>query len=135
MSFLRVPEIGAATLDAVERELRALAIEDPGQAHRPFLEIAVRLSGPEPDLRQRIEAALEGKPVRLTRIIREAAARDSTLAGGSGPSHGLDELRPEEVFRQRYSRDYDGDLPEELKKAFDEVCAVALARAENGGAE
>ncbi len=131
VSFLRVPGIGAATLDIVEKELGALAIEDPGQAYRPFLEIAVQLPGPEPDLRQRIEAALAGKPVRLTRIIREAAVRGSASAVGPELSRGLDELRPEEVFRQRYSRDYDGDLPEE----FDEVYAVALAPAEDGAPE
>jgi exonuclease SbcD len=87
----------------------------------------VQLIGPEPDLRQRIDEALRGKPVRLTRIIRESSSSGSPAKRVSGLGSSLDELRPEEVFLERYRLSYHGDPPADLRNAFDQVYAAALA--------
>ena len=98
VAFLRVPTVGAAPLSSVEDELRRIEIDDPGEHRRPFLEIAVRLDGPEPELRQRIEVALEGKPVRLTRIVRQTEGQGDALADTVEGDTELDELEPAPRF-------------------------------------
>ncbi|MDR9438631.1 MAG: exonuclease SbcCD subunit D C-terminal domain-containing protein [Halomonas sp.] len=63
--------IGPAPLDEVLAELEAL--EDDGALHReqwPWLEVRVELDAPIPDLRARVETALEGKALRLLRLER-----------------------------------------------------------------
>ena len=121
VAFLRVPTVGAAPLSSVEDELRRMEIDDPGEHRRPFLEIAVRLDGPEPELRQRIEVALEGKPVRLTRIVRQTEGQGDALADTVEGDTELDELEPAHVFARRHIEEYGVEPPADLKKAFDEV--------------
>jgi DNA repair protein SbcD/Mre11 len=121
VAFYRVPTIGAAPLDIVEDELRRLELDDPGEYCRPFLEVAVQLNGAEPELRQRIEAALEGKPVRLTRVVRQTEGQGGALADAVGGDTALDELDPAHVFARRYAEEYGVEPPDDLKRAFDEV--------------
>ena len=135
VAFYRVPSLGAAPLEAVEAELRRLEIEDPGEDRRPFLEVAVQLSSAEPELRRRIEDALEGKPVRLTRIVRQTAGQGGTLADAAEESATLSDLEPAHVFASRHSEAYGTAPPDDLTKAFDEVLAVVLSgNDEPGGA-
>ena len=54
--------------DALAALAGAADLPDAPRACRPYLEVRVRLDAPEPGLRARIEAALEGKPVRLAQI-------------------------------------------------------------------
>jgi len=121
VAFLRVPEIGAARLDQVEDELRSLEIDDPGQDRRPFLEVAVRLDEAEPELRSRIEAALDGKPVRLTRIVRQTEGQGGTLTDAVEGDTELDALEPAHVFARRHVEEYGMEPAAELKRAFNEV--------------
>jgi exonuclease SbcD len=114
-------------LEAVEDELRRLEIEDPGEDRRPFLEVAVQLSSAEPELRRRIESALEGKPVRLTRIVRHTAGEGGTLADAAEESATLNELEPAHVFASRHSEEYGTAPPDDLRMAFDEVLAGVLS--------
>ncbi len=48
----------------------------------PWLEVRVRLDEPQPDLRQQIETALQGKAVRLVRIAAEYAGNARQCRGG-----------------------------------------------------
>ncbi len=127
VAFYRVPAIGAASLDSVEDELRRLDLDDPGEHRRPFLEVAVQLDGVEPELRQRIDAALEGKPVRLTRIVRQTDGSGRALADSVEREAVLDELEPAFVFSRRHIEEYGGEPPDDLKNAFDEVLASILS--------
>ena len=127
VAFYRVPTIGAAPLDIVENELRSLDLDDPGEDCRPFLEVAVQLDGAEPELRQRIEAALEGKPVRLTRIVRQTEGQGGALADAVDGDTALDELEPAQVFAHRHAEEYGGEPPDDLKRAFDEVLISVLS--------
>lgn len=121
VAFLRIPQTGAAPLDSVEDELRSLEIDDPGQDRRPFLEVAVRLDGAEPELRSRIDAALEGKPVRLTRIVRQTEGQRGTLADIVEGATELDALEPAHVFARRHIEEYGIEPAADLRSAFDEV--------------
>jgi len=107
-----------SALDQVEAELRNIEIDDPGQDRRPFLEVAVRLDGAEPELRSRIEAALDGKPVRLTRIIRQTEGQGGTLADNVEGDTELDALEPAHVFARRHVEEYGIAPAAELTKAL-----------------
>jgi exonuclease SbcD len=128
VAFLRVPSIGAAPLENVEAELRSLEIDDLGEERRPFLEVVVTLSSAEPDLRLRIDAALAGKPARLTRIVRETGGRGGVLADALADTAALGDLEPTEVFARRHVEEYGTVPPAELKTAFDEILAGVLSR-------
>ena len=135
VAFYRVPSVGAAPLDMVEDALRHLDIDDPGEPRRPFLEVAVQLDGVEPALRRRIDMALAGKPVRLTRVVRHTAGQGGTLADAVEGSATLDTLDPAHVFARRHAEEYRVEPPDELKRAFNEVLMSVVSPAtERGGA-
>jgi exonuclease SbcD len=133
VAFHRVPTVGAARLDLVEDELRRLELDDPGEHRRPFLEVAVKLDGVEPELRRRIDAALEGKPVRLTRIVRQTEGPGGTLADTVEGGTVLDELEPAQVFARRHVEEYRVEPPDDLKQAFNEVVTRILAPDDDRG--
>ena len=79
-------------------------------------------------MRARIDAALEGKPVRLTRtqIVRETQGDGESLADGTDADVTLDELDPNSVFALRHKEEY-GHVPtKELKTAFNEILEQVL---------
>ena len=121
VAFYRVPTVGAAPLDIVEDALRGMVLDDPGEHRRPFLEVVVQLDGAEPDLRRRIDVALQGKPVRLTRIVRQTAGQGGTLADTVEGSTTLDTLDPAHVFARRHAEEYGVEPPADLKRAFNDV--------------
>lgn len=101
--FLRLPEGGPLPLPMVLDCVAALADRPVGMAdhERPFLELRVRLDGPEPRLTEQLAAALEGKAARLVRLVRERARGPETQAT---PGQDLRQLQPEAVFRLRHER-------------------------------
>lgn len=121
VDFLRVPDEGAAELDDVLDRLRALDLHDRPLEERPFLEVRVRLDRPLPDLRTRVDLALEGKPVRLVRVERESPGEGlalSDVVAATDTGAGLVELSPVAVFSALYARQYGGEPPPELLRAF-----------------
>jgi exonuclease SbcD len=130
--FYRVPRVGAAPLDVVEDAIRDMVLDDPGEQRRPFLEVAVQLDGAEPELRRRIDLALEGKPVRLTRIVRQTMGSGGTLADAVGGATELDALAPAHVFTRRHLEVYGLEPPDDLRRAFDEVLSGIVWPADHG---
>ena len=121
-TILRIPYEGPRPLDEVLALLATLPPADPKTPAelRPLLEVRVLLDRPEPALRRRIEPALEGKGVRLVKITPELAGRTQALAE-LAPHVRLAELRPEDVFIERYRRDFGALPPDELLAAFHEL--------------
>jgi DNA repair protein SbcD/Mre11 len=115
----RVPEDKPAELDDLVRMLEALpSLEaDTPDWRRPYLEVWVALPRPEPALRRRVEAALEGKAARLVKISPDYQGNGRALADGR-PGLSLKERTPEDVFRARYERDYTEPLEPALLEAF-----------------
>jgi len=101
VEVVRVPGAGHAGPEEVVGLLADLPALDPGLPawKRPYLEVAVRLERPAPDLCARIEAALRGRSPRLARI---ALARAGPGAGRRPVATGLCELTPWDVFLRRW---------------------------------
>ena len=93
-AFASFPPDGAQSLEEVEAALTAFDFGEPASpGRRPFVEVSVLLDRPQPGVIARVHAALEGKPVRLTRIrsvYPDAPVRD----GLAGRGEALDALDP-----------------------------------------
>jgi DNA repair protein SbcD/Mre11 len=120
--YLRVPQRGALSVEQALIALGELPLpaDDPGLDMRPFLEVVVELTGPEPGLRNLIDRALEGVPVRLAGIQVMRAGNQKALAD-STEAHSLEELKPEDVFCQIHQKRYNCPPQESLSRAFGEI--------------
>ena len=122
VELLRVPQ-RPAPLDEVLAALESIELPANDEPQRqPYLEVRVRLDAPEPGLRARIEAALEGKPVRLAKIETSFSPK---IAPGvdSAPAalEQLERLQPDDIFKRLYRSRYDADTPADLQAAFAEL--------------
>lgn len=118
--LLRVPAKPAPLAQVLE-ELAALA-PAPAEPHaQPLLEVRVRLDGPEPGLRARIEAAIDGKPVRLAKIETSSAARDHGQQEQAMTLDQLDQLKPDDIFKRLYAQKFGNDAPADQLSAFAEL--------------
>ena len=142
--LLSIPATEAAAPDEVLDELRGLEL--PEDEPMPYLEVKVKLSEPEPMLRQQVEEILEGKPgrpgpcrfflndidegkkmrkekpVRLARIVSfyrqaaEGSVEEETLTAG------LQEMNPLQIVKATFENSYQAEMPEELVNLFQEAC-------------
>lgn len=124
VDILRVPNDGPRPLPEVERRLNALELPQLPPERQPFLEVSVLLEQPEPSLRRRIDACLEGKAARLLRIAPHYAGSGGALADAA-PALQLQELTEEEVFRRRHRQAHGTEPSPELLAAFHELLAEA----------
>ncbi|UVV62131.1 exonuclease SbcCD subunit D C-terminal domain-containing protein [Bacteroides fragilis] len=114
--LLSIPATEAAAPDEVLDELRGLEL--PEDEPMPYLEVKVKLSEPEPMLRQQVEEILEGKPVRLARIVSfyrqaaEGSVEEETLTAG------LQEMNPLQIVKATFENSYQAEMPEELVNLF-----------------
>lgn len=119
VEVLRVPEREAAPLEEVLAMLAALPELDASapERARPYLEVCVSLARPEPALRRKVEAALEGRASRLVKLTPSYTGTGVALADAQ-PGVSLRERTPEDVFKARYARDYQEPLAPPLLEAF-----------------
>jgi exonuclease SbcD len=120
VELLRIPS-KPAPLPQVLDELAALAAPDAPPEQQPYLEVRVLLEQPEPGLRARIEAALDGKPVRLAKIETSTAARASSIDQEVMTLDQLEKLKPDDIFRQLYQQRFGNDAPADQLSAFAEL--------------
>ena len=118
---VNLQRIGPAPLAEILSQLAELPDIDllADTQRQPWLEVRVTLDEPQPDLRQQIETALQGKAVRLVRIAAEYA--------GSGSRSGnddttqlieLDQLTPHELFSRAWQDSYGSEADEQTLKDF-----------------
>lgn len=119
VQLLRIPD-KPALLEEVLAALAALDLPDAPPERQPLLEVRVRLTAPEPGLRARIEAALQGKPVRLAKIETSSAAR-SSLDEAAASLDQLASLQPDEIFKRLYRQRYGAEAPSDQLAAFAEL--------------
>ena len=118
--LLSIPATEAAAPDEVLDELRGLEL--PEDEPMPYLEVKVKLSEPEPMLRQQVEEILEGKPGRLARIVSfyrqaaEGSVEEEVLTAG------LQEMNPLQIVKATFENSYQTEMPEELVNLFQEAC-------------
>ena len=121
VDLLRVP----ATPGPLDEVLAALQALPPRSGeHPPYLEVRVRLDAPEPGLRARVEAALEGRHARLARIDTSLPQRGGDEAETLSLDQ-IDSLRPDDIFRRLYRQKFDCDAPDEQLAAFTELMTAA----------
>ena len=117
---IRVPRavdmlrVGPAPLVEVLEQLAALPASALERERQPWLEVRVQLEQPQPDLRQQIEAALDGKGCRLVRIASEYRGRGEEAA----PLVGLDQLDPQELFRRSWQAEYGNEADAQVLEDF-----------------
>jgi len=124
VELLRVPE-KPAPLDEALEALAALELPDRPFDEQPYLQVRISLDGPEPGLRARVEAALDGQPVRLARIETVSARRGGENEEARPFSlDDLGRLEPEDVFRRLWRDREEGEPPDELLAALRELILV-----------
>ncbi|MBV7535266.1 exonuclease SbcCD subunit D C-terminal domain-containing protein [Duganella sp. sic0402] len=120
VELLRVPSRPAPPAQVLE-ELAALSPPEAPAEQQPFLEVRVLLEQPEPGLRARIEAALDGKHVRLAKIETSSAARASSIDKQVMTLDQLEKLKPDDIFRQLYEQRFGNEAPADQLSAFAEL--------------
>jgi exonuclease SbcD len=126
VGLLRVPAQPAPLTQAIA-ELVGLDLPDVPLHEQPYLEVRVLLDGPEPSLRAQVEAALEGKPVRLAKI---EPTRKTVTAAGIEPALSLDQLaqlQPDDIFRRLWQQRFGDEAPADQLAAFAELMLPADA--------
>lgn len=106
--------IGPKPLAEVLELLAALPASDLPRERQPWLEVRVQLEQPQPDLRQQIEAALDGKGCRLVRIASEYRGRSEEQP----VLVGLDQLDPQELFRRSWQAEYGNEADAQVLQDF-----------------
>jgi len=116
----RIPERGELDPEAALQAVEALDERDEElpEDQRPFVEVAIRLTQPSPSIAERIARAIADKNARLVRV--EVMLADGPRSAPR-PPRDLSTLSVEEVFVRRYRRDFEGDVPEPLMRAFREL--------------
>jgi exonuclease SbcD len=127
VELLRVPA-RPAPVEEVLAALSALDLPDAPEPAWPYLEVRVQLDAPEPTLRSRIEAVLNGKPVRLAKI-EISSARVTSESAVPISLDELEQMQPDDIFKRLYRERYDSDAPTEQMAAFAELL---LPQAEGG---
>lgn len=121
--LLRIPERGECEPEEAFAELEKLPPRDPAtdDGERPLLEVGIRLAQPAPSIGERIAGICAEKEVRLARIEVVTTGTGVDGPGDVGPQRELTALAPEELFRLRYAREHEGEIPEKLIAAFREL--------------
>jgi exonuclease SbcD len=122
VDLIRLPHGGPGAPDDVLAQLKALELPERGRDARPFLEVRVRLTEPRPDMRARVEEALEGKSVRLAKLDVSYCDEDSADTGGA-PLVTVQSLKPEQVLERLYAQKFQQAVPKPIADAFTELLA------------
>lgn len=120
VDLMRVPLTPRPVEQALDA-LRALDLPPLPDHLQPYLQVRVALDGPEPTLRAQIEAALDGKPVRLARIEVSAAAAAGDTAAPMLSLDDLNRLDPAAVFASLYRERHGAEAPATLAAALAEL--------------
>ncbi len=113
--------LGPAPFAEVLEQLAALPDVDllADLQRQPWLEVRVRLDEPQPDLRQQVESALQGKAVRLVRIAAEyAGAGAAEDESDNDRLINLDQLSPQELFSRAWQDSYGNPVDEPTLNDF-----------------
>jgi len=122
-----IPDRGYASLEEVEtliaeQEFSAAdnSVQYKNELYNlPMLEIRIELKKPEPALRQKIEALLEDKAVRLLKLTVHYPGTGEALA--EQQKNRLEELHPDDVFQQCYQRTFAQQAPDDISGLFHEL--------------
>ena len=118
---VNLQRVGPAPLAEILTQLAELPDTDllADTQRQPWLEVRVILDEPQPDLRQQIETALQGKSVRLVRIAAEyAGSGNQSSADDAARLIELDQMTPQELFSRAWQESYGSEADEQTLKDF-----------------
>jgi len=118
---VNLQRLGPAPFAEILEQLAALPDVDllADLQRQPWLEVRVRLDEPQPDLRQQVESALQGKAVRLVRIAAEyAGAGTAEDESDNDRLINLDQLSPQELFSRAWQDSYGNPVDEPTLNDF-----------------
>ncbi|TDF85622.1 exonuclease SbcCD subunit D C-terminal domain-containing protein [Pseudomonas sp. H9] len=117
---VHLQRLGPAPLAEILEQLAELPVVDllDDPQRQPWLEVRVRLDEPQPDLRQQLETALQGKAVRLVRIAAEYAGNRDGDALDDATLMELGQMTPEELFSRAWSQAYGNAVDEQTLADF-----------------
>lgn len=126
LSFLEVPiAIPVVSVPAKHSVLTTVlqALNElPDYETPPYLEVRVLEDQPEPGLRAKIEAALEGKSVRLASInLKRIKAISNGEATTDEIIPSIESLQPIDIMTRVYTSKYNSPPPDTLVTLFNEV--------------
>ncbi|MCW2270485.1 Nuclease SbcCD subunit D [compost metagenome] len=117
---VHLQRLGPAPLTEILEQLAGLPVvdllEDPQR--QPWLEIRVQLDEPQPDLRQQLETALQGKAVRLVRIGAEYAGNRAGEDLDEAALVELGQMTPHELFSRAWAQAYGSAVDEQTLADF-----------------
>lgn len=114
---VELKRLGPADLESVLAELDGLDdAPDLATERWPWLELRIDLDGPQPDLRGRVDAALEGRALRLLRIHTRYPKAGGEAAGSRRDT--LDSLGPQALFARAWEEEYGEPADEQVKRDF-----------------
>jgi exonuclease SbcD len=112
----------AAPIEAVLAELDKLPNSSGEGNPAPYLEVRVLEDQPDPGRKKKIQDALEGKHIRLAKITPIAAGSTSDAARVPGVAYvDFKSLKPEELFKLIYQREFGNSVPDDLLSLFHEI--------------
>ncbi|WP_234269562.1 exonuclease SbcCD subunit D [Billgrantia ethanolica] len=116
--------VGPGELDAVLAELEGLP-HDPAVPREqwPWLEVRVTLTAPVPDLRARVETALDSKAVRLLRLERRLPQQ---AADGRPERVDLQQLGPRKLFQRIWEKQWGEPPGDDVLADFDQLLQDVL---------
>ncbi|MEG1039866.1 MAG: exonuclease SbcCD subunit D C-terminal domain-containing protein [Pseudomonas sp.] len=117
---VHLQRLGPAPLAEILEQLAELPVVDllDDPQRQPWLEVRVRLDEPQPDLRQQLESALQGKAVRLVRIAAEYAGSREGDALDDTTLMELGQMTPEELFSRAWAQAYGNAVDEQTLADF-----------------
>jgi DNA repair protein SbcD/Mre11 len=116
--------VGPGDLDEVLGELEALPHAPALEREQwPWLEVRVSLTAPVPDLRARVEAALDGKAVRLLRLERRLPQQ---AADGMPERVDLEQLGPRKLFQRTWEKQWGEPPGDDVLADFDQLLQDVL---------
>ena len=120
IKLLSVP----ATFEPIEVLVKELAELPDGELNEssPYLEVKVLVKGEDASLRQQIEDAVEGKAVRLTRIVTSTVAAQYEQQGATMTYDEFKRKDPVEIMQEIYKKKCKGEeMPVHLLDKLNEV--------------
>ena len=120
IKLLSVP----ATFEPIEVLVKELTELPDGELNEssPYLEVKVLVKGEDASLRQQIEDAVEGKAVRLTRIVTSTVAAQYEQQGATMTYDEFKRKDPVEIMQEIYKKKCNGEeMPAHLLDKLNEV--------------
>ncbi len=125
--IIRVPETGAASLDAIVEALAKLPpIGDEPIDTLPFVDVCIDSGEAQALVRQRLDDVLRDRAARLARFAHlEKKPRDGAGADSAEQAlPNLQEMQADDVFRMCYTQRHHAEVPADILALFNELQAT-----------